>query len=352
MSELSIPHLRLANQQLLQTQFKTPKKVVSWMGAMQAQDYNMAKWAIGTRLPGSTDKLVENALNKGDIIRTHILRPTWHFVAKEDIRWMLQLTAPRIKQTLATYDKYLELDKKTVVKALPAVVKVLEGGEHLAKQEIADAIKAFKVKVADGRVLGHILFHAEVDGLICSGVVKDKKQTYRLLEEIAPCLKNFDKDQALENLARRFFTSHAPATLQDFTWWSGLSLTEARSGLEMIRKDFIAEKIDGQEYWFSNNFKGLEVDKNITHLLPAFDEYVVSYKDRKDIFAHGHYAKVINNFGTFQPTAMVNGQVVGMWKRVVKAKKTVAEVELFKRLDKAAKSALADEMEKFEKYNS
>ncbi len=351
MPKLSIPHIRLANQQLIQTRLKTPKEIVSWMGAMQAQDYNMAKWAIGTRLPNSTNKQIEAALCKGDIIRTHILRPTWHFVAKEDIHWIMRLTGPRVKQILTTYDKYLEMDKKVVSKSHPIIQKALEGGAHLTKEEIGEVLDGAGVKLADGRVLGHILFHAEIESMICSGAIKNKKQTYRLLDELVAPPKKFDKDKALEKLARRFFTSHAPATLQDFTWWSGLTGTDAKKALEMIKTDFICEEIDGYTYWFNNDFKKFEIDKNIAHLLPAFDEYVVSYKDRKDIFEHGNYSKVISTNGIFKPTVMVNGQVVGMWKRTVKSKKTTAELELFRTLDKAAKGALAEEVAKFEQYN-
>jgi hypothetical protein len=351
MPTLSIPHIRLVNQQLLQTLLKTPKEVVSWMGAMQAQDYNMAKWAIGTRLPTSTNKQLEAALCKGSIVRTHILRPTWHFVAKEDIRWMLMLTAPRIKLALASYDKNIGLTKATVPKAHAVIREALEGGCHLTKQEIGEVLGAAGVEVRDNHMLGHILFHGELDGLVCSGAIKNKKQTYRLLEELAAPLKKFDKDRALEKLAERFFTSHAPATLQDFTWWSGLTGIDAKKVLEMVKPNFVSEEIEGDTYWLNNDFKGFEVDKNMAHLLPAFDEYVVSYKDRKAIFEHGYYSNVISTNGIFKPTVMVNGQVVGMWKRVVKGKKTTAQVELFKTLSKAAMSALAAEVEKFELYN-
>lgn len=349
MPKLSIPHIRLANQQLLQTQLKTPKEVVSWLGVVQAQEYNMAKWAIGTRLPNSTDKQIEDAMCKGEIIRTHILRPTWHFVAKEDIHWMLQLTAPRIKQALASYNKYTGLESSTLKKVTSVIAKLLSGSNHLTKQEIGEQLKIKKVNITADQ-LSHTMSHAEIDGLVCNGAIKGKKQTYSLLEEIVPRPKKFDKDKALENLARRFFISHAPATLQDFTWWSGLTATDAKNALEMIKSDFICEEIDGQVYWFNNNFDGLSVDKNTAHLLPAFDEYVVSYKDRAAIFAHGHYLEVIGKHGLFKPTVMVNGQVIGMWKRAVKSKKNTVEVELFKKFDKAAKSALAVEIEKYEKF--
>ena len=349
MPKLSIPHIRLINQQLISTNFKTTKEIVSWLGAVQAQEYNMAKWAIGTRLPNITDKQVEEDLCKGEIIRTHILRPTWHFVTKEDIHWMLQLTAPRIKQALNGYNKYTELEALTIKKVTPVIVKLLSGSNHLTKQEIGEHLQAKKVDITTHQ-LSHILFHAEVDGVICNGAVKGKKQTYSLLEELIPRPKKFDKDEALGMLARRFFTSHAPATLQDFTWWSGLTLTEAKKALEMVKSDFVSEEIDGQTYWFSNSFKGLTVDKNIAHLLPAFDEYVVSYKDRKEIFEHGYYLEVIGKNGLFKPTVMVNGQVAGMWKRVVKGKKATVELQLFKKFSKEVKSAIANEVEKYEKF--
>lgn len=343
--------MRLANQQLVSTKCKTPKEVVSWMGAVQAQDYNMAKWAVGTRLLACTDKQVEEALNRSDILRTHILRPTWHLVANEDIRWMLQLTAPRNKMALATYTKAIGIDSTTIVKTLPKVLKMLEGGNHLTRQEMGEALDSAGVKFTHDHALNQILFHAEIDGLVCSGAVKGKKQTYALLDEITPALKNFSKEESLAKLAGRFFTSHAPATLQDFTWWSGLTKTDARKALEMVKAGFISEEVDGQTYWFTKEGKDLSVAKNIVHLLPAFDEYVVSYKDRKDIFEHGSYSKVISTNGIFKPTVMVNGQVAGMWKRVVKGKKVTAETELFIKLDSKVKKAVDQEVERFTKYN-
>lgn len=351
MQKLSIPHIRLGNHQLAGTRCTTPKEVVSWLGAMQAQDYSMAKWAVGTRLHACTDRQVEEALNTGDILRTHILRPTWHFVAKEDIRWMLELTAPRIRQALATYNKSIGVEMPAIVKALPVVLKMLEGGNHLTRQKVGKALENAGVKLAHSHAVNHIMFYAEVEGLVCSGTVKGKKQTYRLLEEVVQPSKTFDKEKALERLAHRFFTSHAPATLQDFTWWSGLTGTDAKRALEMVKAAFTCEEIDGQKYWFSRSSKDMLIDKNVVLLLPAFDEYVVSYKDRKDIFEHGNYSKVISTNGIFKPTVVVNGQVVGMWKRTVKGKKTMAEVELFKKLGKAAKAALAEEVERFEKYS-
>lgn len=345
----SIPHIRLINHRLVEPEFKSPEEVVAWLGAMQSQDYTMAKWAVGRRLPGCTDRQVEEALNGGDIIRTHILRPTWHFVSKNDIRWMLQLTAPRVKKQLESYNKMVKISAANVVKSLAVLEKILANGNYLTKQEIGEHLEVAKVKLAPNQV-SLVLSYAEVEGLVCSGVVKGRKQTYRLLSELASGSEKFDRDKALAELARRFFVSHAPATLEDFTWWSGLTITEAKKALEMNKHWLVREEVGGHTYWLAGDFKGFDVDESTVHLLPNFDEYIVSYKDRGDVFTHGYYDKVINTFGIFKPTVMVNGQMVGRWKRVAKSKKTTAEVELFVKISKQVRQQVKQEVEIYERF--
>lgn len=351
MTAPSIAHIRLVNQQLTGTEFKTPKEIVTWMGAMQAQDFNMAKWAIGMRIGNITDRMVEDALNKGEIIRTHVLRPTWHFVSADDIYWMLALTGPRIKPTIEGYSKYLEMESVDTLKIQSFIFKALEGGNHLTREELCKALEQAGMK-ADIRQVNHIMSYAEIDGIVGSGRVKGKKQTYCLLEEIIPRPKDFDRDNALEQLARRYFMSHAPATLQDFVWWSGLTLTDSRKAIEMIRNDFVIEKVEGQEFVFSNS-PDMPCDVgNRVHLLPAFDEYVVSYKDRKAIFAHGFYLEVIGKIGLFKATVMYDGQVIGMWKRTLKNKKHTITPEYFIKINKDIQKAVDVEIQKYERFMS
>jgi hypothetical protein len=178
----SISQTRLACQQIAGTNFTTPKEIVSWMGAMQAQDYNMAKWAIGVRLPGSTDAAIEDAFNKGTILRTHVLRPTWHFVSADDIYWMLALCAPHMNVSMKSRHKQLGLDEKIFAKSNSIIQKALEPGKHLTRPEIMSELNKNNIETQDLKS-SHLMFHAELTGIVCSGNMRGKEHTYALLEK-------------------------------------------------------------------------------------------------------------------------------------------------------------------------
>ncbi len=333
MDNKTIAGIRLASQMILHTKFKTPGEVVSWMGAMQAQDYNMAKWAIGVRTNNCTNRMVEEAFNRGEILRTHVMRPTWHFVAPEDIRWMLLLTAPRIKSSTKSRDKDLEITEEIYTKTNQVIVKTLEGGKHSTREELAVAIEKFGI-VVDSSRLNHFMMRAELDGIVCSGALKGKKHSYALLEERVSPTTPLSKDEALAKLARTYFKSHCPATLQDFIWWSGLSATDARHAMEMVKKDFIPVKTDQQEYWISDSFTCQRMmNHTLIHLLPAFDEYIISYKDRKAVLPLENHSRAVSSNGIFRPVVTQNGQVIGIWKKA-SVKNKIITTEFFEQPDK------------------
>ncbi len=226
MTSDEISNLRLANQQIATTRFSTAKEIVGWMGAVQAQDYAMAKWAIGLRLNHSRDGLIERAIDDAQIIRTHVLRPTWHFVSSDDLHWLMELTAPRIIKTLASRRKELELDEGTLRKTNGIIEKELQG-KQLTRQEIMKRLEKQGIRTSDARPY-HIMFNAELSGLVCNGSRREKQFTYALLDERVKRTKTYKKDEALAEIAVRYFRSHGPAALQDFVWWSGLSATDAK----------------------------------------------------------------------------------------------------------------------------
>ncbi len=342
MDHHTIAGMRLANHQLASPNSITPRQVVSWMGAMQAQDFNMARWAVGIRIPGCTDQIVMDAFNKGEILRTHVMRPTWHFVAPENIRWMLQLTAPSIISSMKSRDTGLGVIDEFRVKGHQIIGKALEGGKQLTREELVNSLKTNGIKV-DPSQMSHLMMHAELTGLVCSGAMHGKKQTYALLDERIPKTKSLTKDEALAKLARIYFTSHAPATLQDFVWWSGLAVTDARQGLETIKQEFVSEKIGEQVYWMPAA-NGLSPKNGSVYLLPAFDEYIVSYRDRKTALTAENHHKAISSNGIFKPTIMKGGQVIGIWKKVV-SKNNLILTDLFEPADKATQK-LIDKAEK------
>ena len=314
MTPSEITHMRLYNQQIEGSVCTTPKELVSKMGAIQAQDFAMAKWAIGQRIPDTTQISIETAYDAGDIIRTHLMRPTWHLVSSDDIYWMLELTAPQIRRILKTNDKRLELTDQVFVKTNTILEKVLSNECSMTRDELVQEFENVHVRTDENR-LSHILMHAELDGVVCSGPIRKNKITYALLSERVTQKKTYTREEALIELAGRYFSSHGPATLRDFIWWSGLGITEARKALEMIKTGFHQETIGTDIYWFSEPMK---YDRNVTptvHLLPAYDEYLISYANRSAALAVVNNKKTISDNGIFRPVIVINGQVEGLWKR-------------------------------------
>jgi len=345
----NIANIRLLSQQIVGTKFKSPKDIVSWMGAMQAQDYAMAKWAVGVRLPGSTEKEIETAVDNGQIIRTHVLRPTWHLVPAEDIYWMLELTAPHIKSAYNSNNKRLELDESIFSKCNKIIEKTLSGGNHFTREELVTEIKKAKIPIDTPRAI-HIMLHAELDGVICSGVKKGKKQTCALLAERVPKVKTLPREEALAKLAKKYFTSHCPATLKDFIWWSGLPVKDARQGLEMIKSGFVSETIDSETYWFPNSFSLPKSFNPSVYLLPAFDEFTISYRNRRASVPEEHHTKAISSNGIFRPIIVVDGKVTGLWRRIPKKDKIIIETAYFHPHDKLTKSLLEKAVVDFGKF--
>jgi len=324
-----IANMRLESQQITTTPFKTAREIVHWMGAMQAQDFSMAKWAIGVRLPGSTDKMIEASLDKGEILRTHLLRPTWHFVTADDISWMLTLTAPHIKSSLKSRHRDLEITGPIIEKSNTVIRKALTGG-YLTREMLVNELSKVKIRTDENRA-SHLLLWAELDGLICSGPSDGNKRTYTLLEHCIPKKKPLLRDEALAKLAGRYFVSHAPATLQDFIWWSGLSVSDAKHGFEMTRSSFISVSVDSQTYWIPASLSTPRKIKSSTIVLPAYDEFIISYKNRNAFFNAKNYKQSISSNGIFRPVIVVNGEVTGIWKRTL-CKDTVHLEATFSRL--------------------
>ncbi|WP_099463900.1 winged helix DNA-binding domain-containing protein [Parabacteroides provencensis] len=323
-----IKNIRMHSQQLASPKFEDPKALVSWMGAIQAQDYPMSKWAVGSRLPSGSLQTVDEALKRGEILRTHVLRPTWHFVAAEDIRWMLKLSEQRIKSAYASYAKMLKSDitEKEYGQFNDLIVKILEGNKSLTKQEIEAEVNQRGLKTEE-RLIERLIGNSEIEGVICSGVDKGNKPTYALLDERAPQIAEMHKEEALARLASRYFQSHSPATLADFAWWSGLSITEARQAVGLIKSELIE---DSDNLFVHESYKEImPLQSDILHLLPSFDEYLISYKDRTAVLDLEHHPKAFNRFGTFYPVILHNGKIVGNWSKTVKKGEVVMEFSLF-----------------------
>ena len=328
MNTTDISTLRLQNQQVAVTKFKTANELVGWMGAMQAQDYKQAKWAIGARLPHLTEEQIESAFNRGDILRTHLMRPTWHFVSPEDIYWLVGLSARQIKSSMKTRNRQLELTEEVFKTSQEVIIKALEGNRHLTRDELSEFLNAAGISTKEQR-LPHILMEAEIDRIICSGPLKGKKQTYALLEERVPNKIELTTDEALALLARKYFTSHGPATLADFTWWSGLPVSLARKAIALNDKHLLSETINNETYWFAENHTNNPLPDS-AFLLPAFDEFLVSYKNREAAINKEDHAKAVSKNGIFWPIVVINGQISGLWKKTVNKDLLIIEINHFR----------------------
>ena len=344
-----ISDVRLISQKVAAPDFKTPEEIVSWMGAMQAQDYSMAKWAIGVRLPDTSDKKVEAAIDKGEILRIHVLRPTWHFIPAADIYWMLELSRTKIKSSFRSRDKELELTETVIVKTQSILEKILSNVSGLTREEISAEFIRAGIRT-DANRLSHILVHAELIGLVCSGPIKEKKLTYSLLHERIPPKKDIPRDEALARLAGKYFRSRCPATLEDFIWWSNLSATDARNAVESLKNDFFPETIGSSKYWLPYSFS-IEVRKKTSlHLLPAYDEFLIAYKDRSSSLSPVNNKRTVSVNGIFYPLIVVNGQVAGLWKRITQKNKVLVSTDFFQAPDKIIKNLIAEKLNAFGRF--
>lgn len=319
MTSVDIVRQRLMNQHLTGAKFDTPQEAVRWLGAVQSQDYAGAKWALATRMNGATDAALDQVFADGAILRTHVLRPTWHFVTPEDIRWLLKLTAPRVHSFNAYYYRQRELDAAIFSRAHEVLIKALEGGKQLTRAELEPVLQQAGIRTEGEQVFGTILMHAELEGVICSGGRRGKQFTYALLEERAPQAKMPERDEALVELVRRYFTSHGPAQAKDFAWWSGLTMADAKVGLDAVKPALEREVVDGKAYWFAPSSQDDEIVSPTAYLMPNYDEYTVAYTDRSDIYRPDDW-KSTGHDPSFNlaHTLVIDGQVVGSWKREFK----------------------------------
>jgi hypothetical protein len=338
---INLPLQRLQTQRLHQSTFATPAEVVQYLGAVQAQEYPAAKWALGLRLPGTLDRDIDAALDDGSILRTHILRPTWHFVTPRDIRWMLRLTAPRIHALSAYYYRQAELDDALFARTDALLAKALEGGKQLTRAELVALLEPAGIANLEQRFM-YIAMHAELEGVICSGGRRGKQMTCALLAERAPDAIALSREESLAELARRYFTGHGPAALPDYVWWSGLTVADARAGLEMVKGELLSETIGAETYWFAEASTLPAPASPDVLLLPAYDEYIVGYTDRSAIFETPHVGKLDSRGNVlFNYTILIDGQVVGTWKRTIKPKAVLLEITPFRPFSAAEHASLA-----------
>jgi hypothetical protein len=341
---MSVAFQRLYNQRITRPGSREPADIVARLGAVQAQEYAAAKWALGLRMSHRvTDEEIERAFDQGRILRTHVMRPTWHFVSPSDIHWMLELTAPRVHRALAYARRYYGLEAAMCTRATRVFERALDGGRCLTRAELGAYLARARLPV-NGIRLALLTIYAELERVICSGPRRGKQLTYALLPERASRRTHLTREEAVAELTQRYFTSHGPATIRDFVWWSGLTTADAKRGLEANRGR--QEMIDGLTYWTvgraSRRPHGGAVHD--VHLLPIYDEYLVAYRDLDAV------PRNAGSRGTLQQALIAGGQVAGTWKAGRTADRLVVHVTAARRLTDRERRALEETATRYGRF--
>ena len=346
MDALDTVRRRLAAQRLTAGPFDRPAEVVGWLGAVQAQVFDEAKWSLGERTRACTDMDVEAAFTRGEIVRTHVLRPTWHFVAASDLRWLLRLTRPRVQALSRYYAVRHGLDAKLLARSERVVARALEDGGPLTRNELAARLAAQKIEAAGPR-LAYIVMHAELEELVCSGPRRGKQHTYELVDRRVPRspLDDLSRERATAELVRRFFTSHGPATVKDFTAWSSLTAVTTKAALEQLGRELEVEYDDAGTPWYSGRQdRGPARRDRRGLLIPTYDETIVAYQGLRTVAAYAVGP------GAFERVAVVDGRTVGTWKRLATPRRVTVELTTFGPLPEPNRRALASVARRFARF--
>jgi hypothetical protein len=321
---------RLLAQELGSQRWQRPEQVVEWLGGVQAQEYRWAKWSIGLRTDGCTDEAVERAIQDRQIVRTWMFRGTLHFVAAGDLSWLTSLLAPNIIRGNARRYRALELDDAVFARSQTVIQQALEVHGPLTRPEIKAYFEEKGIP-AEGQQVPYLLQRAALDGLICQGLQRGSEATYVLVSDWVGTQGTLDRAEALGLLATRYFSSHGPATEQDFAWWAGLTLREVRLAVDAV-PEVVPIKVDGVQYWVAGDLAPAEVTES-AYLLPPFDEYLLGYKERSLVLDPAHAKRVNAGGGMPKPAVMVSGDILGTWQHKMKKQEMVISVQLFRDLE-------------------
>jgi hypothetical protein len=348
MTRSEIQSGRLFSQNISNLVFSEPEDLLHWLCGIQAQDYINAKWAMGVRIPSVTDDLVEKAIAEQSIIRTWLFRGTLHFVSAIDIPWLLELLAKQLLLAGAPRNRQLGLDEKILQSCLKLLYKQLKDGKARSREEINEFLKLNGI-IMHGNALSHILQYSALHGQICFGSKKGNKFTFVLLDKSIPEGQQKTREEALFQLATSYFSSHGPATIKDFIWWSGLTIKDARIALETAKGKLISDKSEANEYWMYDS--SVKSSKNIKlHLLPAFDSYLLAYRDRTIFLDDLNTSKVISSNGIFRPIIVYEGKIVGIWKKSFSKGKLIVETNFFIPPKPSVREEVLKSANKFARY--
>ena len=343
MDERALARWRMQVLRLTGPGFPSAAAAVHGLLGVQAENYAQATWAVAARTPGLTQGQFTQLFDQGAVLRTHVLRPTWHFVDPQDIRWLVDLTAPGMRRPLRQLQRQLEVDDARLAVSAEVITAALSGGMHLTREELRTRLQDAGLR-ADGQRLGVMLMYAESETLICSGALRDKEQTYALVDERAPGGKPLERQEALAEVARRYFSGHGPATERDLAYWATLTLTDVRKGLSAVADQLQHLDHEGRTYWFAEPADDAPPDPR-AHLLQILDEYFRGYQDSRYLLdADGLVPR--GRTATVGMT-LVDGQMVGEMRRQVGHDAVTFEVALFRELGDDQLAAVEDAAQRY-----
>ena len=325
MARQDVLQRRLATQRLHHGALPSGADVVRLLGCVQSQEYAHALWSLGMRTGRLGAAEVQAEFNRGDFLRTHILRPTWHFVPAEDIRWILEVTAPRVQRLNQTIYRQHGLDPATLDHGVAVIAEEVTGGRYRTRAELGEALADRRLP-NQGIRLAYIVMNAELERVICSGPTRGAQQTYALLDERAPRSGDADaKAGDAAELARRFFIGHGPASLPDLARWSSLTLSQCRDALDAVKDRLDSATVDGVELWFDPDAPPAEELPGAL-LIPLYDELTLIYPVINFPQANGHPHTPGEDL--FVGCVIIAEMNVGTWRRIIKGRKLIVEIAL------------------------
>jgi Winged helix DNA-binding domain len=326
----------------------TPGDVAGDLTAMQAQEHAYAQWSVAQRTAGAPPRpAVDSAFAEGRILRTHVLRPTWHYVAPRDLRWLIGLSGPRVNAGNARRYAELGLDARTLARSDDVIAGAVAGAAQ-TRRELAAILEGHGIPAA-GQRIAYMLMHAELAAVICSGPMRGKQHTYAAFDQRVPAGHALDGDEALAELAWRYFSTRGPATLTDFCWWSGIRAADARRGLEMVRPRLSCYDDGRRSYWFWD--RGSPRPRRRVDLVQCFDELIISYSQSRDVLRTTSVSfPVPGHIDGFQHVLLLDGRLLGHWRARADRDGVRIETRTGRPLDGREEAALADAIERYRRF--
>lgn len=345
-----IAKLRMYNQRITGERFDTPEEVVQHLGAVQAQDYLGALWAVGLRMKKAVQTDIEDALAQRKIIRLWPMRGTLHFVAAEDARWMHTLLTPRLTNAYISRSTSLGLTPEILATAKKVFIQALKGDKQVSRAGLYRIMEEAGLPTKNSLGL-HIIGRLAHDGLLCFGPREGKQPTFALFNEWVPSGTLLSREDAVKELVIRYFTGHGPAQIQDLSWWSGLSVKDIREGISLAGAKLTSVEVDGRVYWMGSGHVKMKERKTTAHLLPPFDEFIVAYRDRSASLEAVHAEQVNPGAnGMLSSIIVIDGQIVGTWKRIIKKDSIVITCKPFTTFTRAQMKSIEEAGEPYRKF--